>query len=86
VEHGLRRHCAGQRAARRAPARDRPNQARIEGEVRFLRAFYYYLLMDLYGGVPIATTLELQARARATRDSTFRFIESELLAARRRCR
>ena len=59
-----------------------PNQARIEGEVRFLRAFYYYLLMDLYGGVPIATTLELQARARATRDSTFRFIESELLAAR----
>jgi starch-binding outer membrane protein, SusD/RagB family len=59
-----------------------PNEARIEGEVRFLRAFYYYLLMDLFGGVPIATTLELQARARATRDSTFRFIESELLAAR----
>src|SRR6185437_6610513 len=59
-----------------------PNQARIEGEVRFLRAFYYYLLMDLYGGVPIANTLELKARARATRDSTFRFIESELLAAR----
>ncbi len=59
-----------------------PNQAVIEGEVRFLRAFYYYLLMDLYGGVPIATTLELKARARATRDSTFRFIESELLAIR----
>ena len=59
-----------------------PNQARVEGEVRFLRAFYYYLLMDLYGGVPIATTLELQARARATRDSTFKFIESELLAVR----
>jgi hypothetical protein len=59
-----------------------PNQAQIEGEVRFLRAFYYYLLMDLYGGVPIASTLELKARARATRDSTFRFIESELLAAR----
>src|SRR5882762_2352293 len=59
-----------------------PNQARIEGEARFLRAFYYYLLMDLYGGVPIATTLELKARARATRDSTFRFIESELLAIR----
>src|SRR6266850_5433599 len=59
-----------------------PNEARIEGEARFLRAFYYYLLMDLYGGVPIATTIELKARARATRDSTFRFIESELLAIR----
>src|SRR6266567_6578773 len=59
-----------------------PNQARIEGEVRFLRAFYYYLLMDLYGGVPIATSIELKAQARATRDSTFKFIESELLAIR----
>src|SRR2546430_203330 len=57
-----------------------PNQAQIEGEARFLRAFYYYLLMDLYGGVPIATSTELKALGRATRDSTFRFIESELLA------
>ena len=59
-----------------------PNQAAIEGEARFLRAFYYYLLMDTFGGVPIATTTELKARARATRDSTFKFIESELLAIR----
>jgi len=59
-----------------------PNQAAIEGEARFLRAFYYYLLMDTFGGVPIATTTELKARARASRDSTFRFIESELLAIR----
>src|SRR6266702_2110411 len=59
-----------------------PNQPRIEGEARFLRAFYYYLLMDVFGGVPIATTTELKANARATRDSTFRFIESELLAIR----
>jgi starch-binding outer membrane protein, SusD/RagB family len=59
-----------------------PNQAQYDGEARFLRAFYYYLLMDTFGGVPIATTTELQARARATRDSTFRFIESELLAIR----
>src|SRR2546426_1156814 len=59
-----------------------PNQARIDGEVRFLRAFYYYLLMDLFGGVPIATSIELKAHERATRDSTFKFIESELLAVR----
>ncbi len=57
-------------------------KAPIEGEARFLRALYYYMLMDLFGGVPIATTTELQARKRATRDSTFRFIESELLAIR----
>lgn len=25
----------------------------FEGEIRFLRAFYYYWLMDLFGGVPI---------------------------------
>src|SRR3989442_5760 len=59
------------------PARDT-----IEGEARYLRAFYYYLLLDTFGGVPIATTTELKARPGATRDSTFRFIESELLAIR----
>ncbi len=59
-----------------------PQQDTIAGEARFLRAFYYYLLLDTFGGVPIATTTELQARARATRDSTFTFIESELLAIR----
>ena len=63
-----------------------PNQARIEAEIRYLRGFYYYLLMDLFGGVPIATSIELKARARATRDSTFKFIESELLAIARICR
>src|SRR6184192_783450 len=59
-----------------------PQQDTIEGEARFLRGFYYYLLLDTFRGVPIATTTELKARARATRDSTFRFIESELLAIR----
>jgi len=59
-----------------------PNQAQLEGEARFLRAFYYYLLMDLYGGVPIATTTELKRWPRQTRDSTFKFIEGELLAIR----
>jgi hypothetical protein len=59
-----------------------PNQAQLEGEARFLRAFYYYLLMDLYGGVPIAITTELKKWPRQTRDSTFKFIEAELLAVR----
>lgn len=58
------------------------NQAVMESEARTLRAFYYYILMDMYGGVPVATTSEIQPRPRVTRDSLFRFIESELLAAR----
>jgi hypothetical protein len=59
-----------------------PGQAEIEAEARTLRAFYYYLLMDLFGGVPIATTADIARRPRETRDSVFKFIESELNAAR----
>jgi hypothetical protein len=58
------------------------DQAEIEAEARVLRSFYYYLLMDLFGGVPLATTSEIARRPRVTRDSLFKFIESELLAAR----
>jgi hypothetical protein len=61
---------------------DVPNEAAIVAELRTLRGFYYYLLMDMFGGVPIVTTTEIKARARDTRDSVFKFIESELLDAR----
>jgi hypothetical protein len=61
---------------------DVPNEAAIVAELRTLRSFYYYLLMDMFGGVPIATTTEIKARARATRAELFTFIESELLEAR----
>ena len=54
----------------------------IAAETRALRAFYYYLLLDMFGGVPIATTTEIAARPRQTRDSVFRFIDAELNAAR----
>jgi len=59
-----------------------PNQAVMEAEARYLRAFYYYVLMDLYGGVPVATTSEIAPRERVSRDSLFKFIEAELLAIR----
>jgi len=58
------------------------NQAGMEAELRTLRAFYYYLLLDAFGGVPLATDAQVIPRARVTRDSLFRFIESELLAVR----
>lgn len=59
-----------------------PNQVTYTAETRALRAFYYYLLMDLFGRVPITTTSEIVQPANVSRDSVFRFIESELLAAR----
>jgi hypothetical protein len=51
-------------------------------ELRALRAFYYYLLMDMFGGVPIATDTEILPRPRATRAELFDFIEQELLDVR----
>jgi hypothetical protein len=47
-------------------------------ELRVLRAWFYYVLMDMFGGVPIVTTTEVKPTARASRDSTFKFIEAEL--------
>jgi starch-binding outer membrane protein, SusD/RagB family len=58
------------------------NKASVQAELRVLRAFYYYQLMDLFGGMPIATTSEVATRPRATRAETFAFIEKELKEAR----
>jgi hypothetical protein len=59
-----------------------PNQARVQAETRVMRAFYYYLMLDLFGRVPIATTSAIERRPNVSRDSVFTFIESELLAVR----
>lgn len=51
-------------------------------EIRFMRALYYYELMDLYGNVPLVTE-SAQANATAvqkTRAEIFTWVESELLA------
>jgi starch-binding outer membrane protein, SusD/RagB family len=58
------------------------SKATVTAELRVLRAWYYFLLMDLFGGVPIATDPAVQARPQAARDSVFRFVESELKASR----
>src|SRR5437879_9750603 len=58
------------------------NKASIIAEVRALRAFYYYLLMDFFGGVPIVTTTELGKHPRNTRREVLDFVETELIAAR----
>jgi starch-binding outer membrane protein, SusD/RagB family len=59
-----------------------PNKAAVVAELRALRAMFYMNLLDNYGGVPIATTTKVEARARKTATETFTFIETELKAAR----
>ena len=48
-------------------------------EVRFLRAMYYYHLMDCYGNVPFATELMSTPPEQIQRADLFKWIESELL-------
>ena len=48
-------------------------------EARFLRAFAYFNLMDLYGNVPLVTEVTTELPKQATRTQIFNFIESELL-------
>ena len=50
----------------------------VQAELRTLRAFYYLLLQDLFGGVPIVTDTDIKPRARNTRAEVFAFIEKEL--------
>ena len=48
-------------------------------EVRFLRAMYYYFLMDCFGNVPFATELMSTSPQQIKRPDLFKWIESELL-------
>ena len=50
----------------------------LVAELRTLRAYYYYILMDMFGGVPLATTTELKQYPRSTRTEVFAFIEKEI--------
>jgi hypothetical protein len=54
------------------------NEAVVAAEVRTLRAFYYYMLLDMFGGVPVVETTEIAERPRNTRKEVFEFIEQEL--------
>ena len=47
-------------------------------EVRFLRALYYYHLMDCYGNVPFTTVLSATSPEQIQRADLFKWIESEL--------
>jgi hypothetical protein len=60
-----------------------PTAARTIAELRTLRAWHYYMLQDMFGGVPLVTDFELdpEPQPRSTRAEIFTFIETELIAA-----
>lgn len=47
-------------------------------EARFLRAYYYYNLMDCFGNIPFMTTVSSEKAPQYTRQQVYDFIESEL--------
>lgn len=48
-------------------------------EARFVRAYAYYNLIDLYGNVPLVTKIETTLPFQSSRNDIFNFIEEELL-------
>ena len=48
-------------------------------EARFLRAFAYFNLMDLFGDVPLVTVVSTGLPEQSTRSEIFNFVEGELL-------
>ena len=48
-------------------------------EARFLRAFAYFNLMDLFGSVPLVTVVSTDLPEQSTRTEIFNFVEGELL-------
>ena len=56
--------------------------AEVQGyiaEARFLRAFAYYNLIDMYANVPLVTEITTELPIQSTRTELFNFVESELL-------
>ena len=47
-------------------------------EVRFMRALYYYYLMDMFGNPPFITHVSAEAPVQASRQEVFDFVESEV--------
>lgn len=55
-------------------------KAPIYAELKSIRAYYYYLLLDMFGNVPIVTNFEdVGLPSNSTRQQVYDFVESELL-------
>ncbi|MCE6992467.1 RagB/SusD family nutrient uptake outer membrane protein [Dyadobacter sp. CY323] len=57
--------------------------ARILGEAKFLRAYYYFILVTLFGDVPLITKSDIQTfdAERTSKDVVYALIEKELAEA-----
>ncbi|MCF0235230.1 MAG: RagB/SusD family nutrient uptake outer membrane protein [Bacteroidaceae bacterium] len=53
----------------------------MTAEVRFLRALYYYYLMDGWGNVTLRTTISMEKAKQVSRAELYAWIEQEVLAA-----
>lgn len=54
----------------------------IKAELSVVRVYYYYLLLDMFGNVPIVTNFEdTELPANNTRQEVFDFVEEELINA-----
>ncbi len=59
-----------------------PNAPKTLAELKTLRAWYYYMLLDMFGGAPpLVSTTELKKYPSSTRTELFTFIKTELTAA-----
>lgn len=79
----LRESTAEKVAARGITGTDATNIAAYRNEVRFLRAYQYWVLMDMYGNPPFITednAIGKVAPQQIKRADLFKYVESELLA------
>lgn len=51
----------------------------VKAELRGVRAYFYYMLLDLYGNVPITTKASDENISNSTRAEVYEFVETELL-------
>ena len=51
----------------------------VKAELRGVRAYFYYMLLDLYGNVPITTSVSDEGKTNSPRSDVFAFVESEIL-------
>lgn len=58
---------------------DAEAKRKVEAELRGLRAYYYYLLLDQFGNVPISTSFtDKELPANSSRKEVYAFVEKEL--------
>lgn len=62
-------------------AKDSENKKTTIAELRTMRAFCYYLLMDNFGGVPLIKEFGEDLKARDSKEAVFNYVEKELTEA-----